>query len=88
MNGKRVIVTAAAALAAVAIALGLWLLWESRADITGQTVLGDGALDMVLIDIEDQDAASHYHVHWACTCWRWIRAARPMKWACARETGS
>ena len=39
MNGKRVIVTAAAALAAVAIALGLWLLWESRADITGQTVL-------------------------------------------------
>ena len=55
MNGKRVIVTAAAALAAVAIALGLWLLWESRADITGQTVLGDGALDMVLIDIEDQD---------------------------------
>ena len=62
MNGKRVIVTAAAALAAVAIALGLWLLWESRADITGQTVLGDGALDMVLIDIEDQDAASHYHV--------------------------
>ena len=63
MNGKRVIVTAAAALAAVAIALGLWLLWESRADITGQTVLGDGALDMVLIDIEDQDAASHYHVN-------------------------
>ena len=32
-------------------------------DITGQTVLGDGALDMVLIDIEDQDAASHYHVN-------------------------
>ena len=63
MNGKRVIVTAAAMLAAVAIALGLWLLWESRADITGQTVLGDGALDMVLIDIEDQDAASHYHVN-------------------------
>ena len=63
MNGKRVIVTASAALAAVAIALGLWLLWESRADITGQTVLGDGALDMVLIDIEDQDAASHYHVN-------------------------
>ena len=88
MNGKRVIVTAAAALAAVAIALGLWLLWESRADITGQTVLGDGALDMVLIDIEDQDAASHYHVNTLGVYgWRWIRAARPMKRACVRETG-
>ena len=63
MNGKRVIVTAAAALAAAAIALGLWTLLESRADIAGQTVLGEGALDMVLIDIEDQDAASHYHVN-------------------------
>ena len=63
MNGKRVIVTAAAVLAAVAIALGLWTLLEGRADIAGQTVPGEGALDMVLIDIEDQDAASHYHVN-------------------------
>ena len=63
MNGKRVIVTAAAALATAALALGLWTLLEGRADIAGQTVLGEGALDMVLIDIEDQDAAAHYHVN-------------------------
>lgn len=63
MNGKRVIVTAAAALAAAAIALGLWTLLESRVNTPGQTVLGEGALDMVLIDIEDQDAATHYHVN-------------------------
>ena len=63
MNGRRVIVMAAAALAAAALALGLWTLLEGRADIAGQTVLGEGALDMVLIDIEDQDAATHYHVN-------------------------
>ena len=89
MNGKRVIVTAAAALAAAAIALGLWTLLESRVNTPGQTVLGEGALDMVLIDIEDQDAATHYHVNTlAYMCLRSIRPAKPMRRASGRETAS
>ena len=63
MKGKRVIVSAASVLAAAAIALCLWTLLESRADIAKPPELGEGALDMVLIDIEDPDAASHYHVN-------------------------
>ena len=63
MKGKRVIVSAASVLAAAAIALCLWTLLESRADIAKPPEPGEGALDMVLIDIEDPDAASRYHVN-------------------------
>lgn len=63
MNRKRAIVIAAAALAALAVALGIWALLDDRWSVAGETAaLGNGMLDMVLIDIEDQDAATHYHV--------------------------
>ncbi len=63
MNRKRTIVIAAAALAALAVALGISAILDGRWTVAGEpAALGNGMLDMVLIDIEDQDAATHYHV--------------------------